>query len=155
MPCNLWMALFRCWGQLHTRFQATYLTSDIKPWKANFYHTLLLLLSLSVLYCMCNCGRGVTCREWLQLVTLKWRRHASRGKKGGTLRLQGLSWKTRIPLNLFLLSHGFALAWGCVIDTHSMRLAVKHINSLQIILSVPSNTIYSENAITSHYLVLF
>lgn len=76
---------------------------------------------------------------------------ARRGKR----RLQDLSLKTRMPSNLVLLTHGFALAWGCVIDTRSMRLAVKRINSLQIILSVPFNTIYSENAITSHYLVLF
>lgn len=76
---------------------------------------------------------------------------ARRGKP----RLRDLSLKTRMPLNLLLLKHGFALAWSCVIDTRSMRLAVKRINSLQIILSIPFNTIYSENAIIFHYLVLF
>lgn len=55
---------------------------------------------------------------------------ARRGKP----RLRDLSLKTRMPLNLLLLKHGFALAWSCVIDTRSMRLAVKRINSLQIIL---------------------
>lgn len=55
---------------------------------------------------------------------------ARRGKP----RLRDLSLKTRMPLNLLLLKHGFALAWSCVIDTRSIRLAVKRINSLQIIL---------------------
>lgn len=67
-------------GQYHTCFQAVFLTSDIQPWKVISYHQLLLLSPL----CMCNCGRGVTCREWLLLGTLRWRRHASRGKEGET-----------------------------------------------------------------------